>query len=70
MLILLHALSYVGHVHLLHVFSVIEKPFSGVKGCLHLVALPLCMVLQTLWQLNLPATMTQATSWRVKEQPT
>ena len=68
MLILLHAMSYVGSVHPLHALSVAEEPFSGVKACLHLVVLLLCMVLQVLWQLNLPAAMTQATSWRVKEQ--
>lgn len=70
MFILLHAMCYVGSVHLLHVFSVAEQLLPSVKGCLQFLALMPCMVLQVLWQLNLPAAVTQATRWRVKEQPT
>ena len=62
-------MCYVGTVQLLRVFSVAEQLFPSVKGCLQVLALMLGMVLQIPWQLNLPATMTQATSWRVKEQP-
>lgn len=34
MFILLHAMCYIGSVHLLHVFSVAEQLLPSVKGCL------------------------------------